>query len=183
MKIPVILILILIYGITLCPADSPETNGGGTDHQIRIDKEEEVPGVVFNHFYRELPLDIPLILDINAGRFTFHLEKLFKEKLVKDGYSLYETAPENSLVIRLNYDEETRRRSSGFFLFRKEFLEDTYYFSYQLTKTPEGEILDFENLTLTNVTVQERSNMKWYDPILISAIIGTLAYLFYFGGN
>ncbi|MBW6516594.1 MAG: hypothetical protein K0B81_08300 [Candidatus Cloacimonetes bacterium] len=152
-------------------------------YNYSVTSEEEIPSTVFTHFYQELPVDLPVVLDFNTGRFTHQLERLFKEQLINDGYQVFEQVQENSLILRLTYDETILQKSSGFFIFKKHYQEERFEFSYQLTKMPESRILSFENITISSVSSNYESNMRWYDPILISAFIGTLAYLFYFGGN
>lgn len=162
--------LLLLSGIYFCFADT-------------VIVEEQIPQIVFEQFYRELPQNIPVVLDFNTGRYTRSLERLFKGQLLNDGYVLFENTQENCLLLSIDYDENPVHRSSGFFIFRRSYQEEHHNFSFQLTRLPESRILDYDHLTLVTLNKQQRTNMRWYDPVLISAVIGTLAYLFYFGGS
>ena len=173
----------LLFSGTGLFADPAEALDISSSEIFTVNTEEEIPQTVLEYFYRELPLDIPVVLDIDAGRFSYALEKLYKEKLLKEGYRLFEQEQENSFILKITFAEASRTRSTGFLIFQKHNQEDFFYFSSQVTKMPESQILNFENLTLTRISKPKSSNMKWYDPLLISAFIGTLAYLFYFGGN
>jgi hypothetical protein len=166
----ILILLIILTGTNFCLAEI-------------IAEREQIPQLVFENFYRDLPADIPVVLDLFVGDFTPPLENLFKEKLLEDGYELYEEEQEESLVIRITYGYVSTLRTSGFFPVKRRYREENHLVSYQLTKIPERQILDFENLTITTFTPDEASTMRWYDPLIISAIIGTLAYLFYFGGS
>ena len=145
--------------------------------------EEQIPALVYEHFAGELPAGMPVMLDLYAGRFTRSLEIIYKRELLREGFQLYEREQENFLRLSIDYGNRENLRSSGFLFFRKSYREEEHQFSYQLTGMPQGSILDFDDLTLRTITEERSGNMRWYDPILISAIIGTLAYLFYFGGN
>jgi|GEM_PF-2561534 hypothetical protein len=149
---------------------------------IEID-EEKIPERVFEHFYTELPADYPIVLDFQAGRFTDPVKLRFGKKLLEDGNTLYEQEPESGLQLSIDYELDQREKSSGFFLFRKYYLEEIHSFTYRVTELPEGRIIRFDDIELITVNEQTSSNMKWYDPLLITVVIGSLAYLFYFGGN
>jgi len=182
-----LVVLIALFSLLLpCFIQAQTTDNGlspSVTYSYSVTSEEEIPSTVFTHFYQEIPLDLPVLLDFNAGRFTYPLERLFKEKLLADGYQIYEQEQEHSLILRLAYDESLLQRSSGFFIFKKHYQEEKYDFSYQLTRMPDSRILKYENITISYISSDNESNMRWYDPFLISAFIGTLAYLFYFGGN
>lgn len=146
-------------------------------------REEQIPPLVYEHFSGELPSGIPVTLDFYAGRFTRSLEIIYKEELLSSGFQLFEHEQDNYLHLSIDYENRINQRSSGFLFFRKSYKEEDHHFAYQVTAMPQGLILDFDHLTLKTITEERIGNMRWYDPILISAIIGTLAYLFYFGGN
>lgn len=144
-------------------------------------EEEQIPQAVLDHFYRELPSDTPLFLDLYAGKFTGQITRLLKERLINDGYTLYETKQQDSLILKMTFEDTSSEKKSGYFPFRSTITETKYTFSLQITKLPENRIVSFDTLSLTTLTSERSSNMKWYDPILITGIIGALAYLFYFG--
>jgi hypothetical protein len=146
-------------------------------------EEENIPEKVFQHFYEKLPAEYPIVLDFRAGRFTDPLKLKFGRQLLEDGNTLYEQEPESGLHLSLDYDSKQREKSSGFFLFRKYYLQEEHSFTYQVTELPEGRIIRFDDIELITVTKHKSSNMKWYDPLLITVVVGSLAYLFYFGGN
>ncbi len=149
-----------------------------------LTEKEDIPQIVFEHFYRDLPPDIPVVLEFHAGEYSEPLARKFKEQLLKDGYELYEEVQENCLLLKMSYGYTATQQRSGFFPFSKTYLEENHLFSYQISKIPESRIKSLDTLTLTTFSKDESdAAMRWYDPLLISAIIGTLAYLFYFGGN
>lgn len=88
--------------------------------------------------------------------------------------------PENILLIEINTKTEIL---NNFQLFKGTKTKKTNYFIVLKKIDPQSdEILMVKNFNFsTEEKKVDKFSYKWYDPILISTLLGGLIYLFYFG--
>jgi len=145
-------------------------------------QENQIPERVVEFFYEKLPSDKPVIVRVEAGRFTMEISDLLKQRLIDDGIVLFEKETQEYQLIGVSYYVVPKvvRYKRLFSVVEKRQI--AHNFNYQVTSFPEGKIEVYNKITIMSQPVEHKSGMKWYDTLFISAIIGGLAYLLYFGG-
>ncbi len=142
--------------------------------------DNQIPIQVVEKFYGQYSLDVPIILNINTGKYTTAITDLFKQRLFEDNYRLYENPTDEYLMISISHYVITQIVEHKKIFSRTIKKETINRFNYQVTKYPEGQIKDYRTLSLKSLPEQYSGGMKWYDPVLITAIVGGLVYLLYF---
>lgn len=143
--------------------------------------EAEIPERVVNEFYEKYSQDIPVFLNIQAGKFTPAIYSLLKQRLFEDSLDIYEIRPETCLKIELTYRPERERIIQKRWLKNKETIRIYHNFSYQVTSYPKGKVISYDTLKIESRPEKAGNTLQWYDPLFISAIVGGLVYLVYFG--
>lgn len=146
-----------------------------------ITGESIIPQKVVDEFYSEYPENRPIVLQIEAGRFSNQIMNILKKRLFDDGYTISEKVTDKCLVLRITYDIDQYRETEKRFLSETHISRTINNFYYQLTGYPEGEIFDFQKAVFQSEPIYRKSGLSWYEPLLISAVLGGLVYVMYFG--
>ena len=143
-----------------------------------------IPNLVVEHVLSDVPNNMPVVIDVVASDFTIPIESRLKEALISQKLELFEELDKDHHLVSISlYDHhEFFTRKSGLFPKKKRYV--AYNFAYQVTEMPNQRIVIHKNFKVsTQLEEVNISGSKWYDTLLISLIVGGLAYLFYFGAN
>ena len=121
-------------------------------------------------------------MKINADEFTQKTTWILKDELLKKQFTILEGMQENSQILKIDYQTERNVRKVKKFIFRRKQFVQIHRFSLQTTGQ-DGRINDFRTLEFEVIDLEAKKGMNWYDPIMISTVIGGLIYLFYYGNN
>ncbi|MCB5231143.1 MAG: hypothetical protein WCX83_03790 [Candidatus Cloacimonas sp.] len=146
-------------------------------------ENQTIPERVIEQFYRELPSDLPIVVQLEVDEYEMPLSSLLKGRLLNDGHRLYTEQDGEHYTITLRNERIYTRHKGGFIFIPRNYLTTSHLFTYEVIHQPTGETIDINNLTVETKIRVKNTDMRWYDPILVSTIIGGLAYLFYFGNK
>ncbi len=136
---------------------------------------------VVSFFYGDYPDSKPIVLDIQAGQFTQMIRQLLKQRLFEDGYAIFEVRPDEYLELKIEHRQSIHHYLERRWLIRRNITSKIHHFSFQLTSYPEGQVQSYNSLSIESKPEVEEGGMQWYDPLFLTAIIGGLAYILYFG--
>jgi len=126
--------------------------------------------------------DKPVVLEVNAGVFSTQIEQHLREALFAKDYKVLDMAIEEAYhSIRVNYEEIIQIHKHNKVLARKNILHIRHIFYYQVLDYPESKLIHYQRIDCATEQKTGKSEMRWYDPVLITAVIGSLVYLFYYG--
>jgi len=147
-----------------------------------LTEKENIPGFLAEQSILMLNGNDPVLLQINAEEFTQQTTWLLKEELLKREFTITEDLHVESEMLKIDYQIERNIRKVKKFIFTGKQYTMIHRFSIQTTES-SGKINDFRTLEYVTADSKAGKMMNWYDPIMISTIIGGLIYLFYYGNN
>jgi hypothetical protein len=150
---------------------------------IKQSDEKQVQETIVNQFYQQLPSQLPVVLTLDVDEYEISLAGMLKSRLIEDGYQLYAEISEEHYDIVLKNERRFRREKGGFFLVPRHYYITTHLFSYEVIHYPSKKTITFDTCEVETRIREKSTEMRWYDPILVSAVVGGLAYLFYFGNK
>ncbi len=118
-----------------------------------------------------------LYLDIDGGPFTEAIYEQLAKHFMQSGVTVLNRATDDCLVLQI--------RHIGFD-FADDEAADTIKFMVDLSGNDTGELLSISSVSFevaNAVDEEESSEMSWYDPIIITTIVGGLIYVFYYGNQ
>ena len=147
--------------------------------KINIMKEEEIIENITEKLVQMIDNKPEIYLQINTDEFSRELNWVLKEKCFKKNISITENRT-NVLSLEVNYIREEKKKEIKRLIFKTQRNFTEHKFMAQLKR--DNEIIDFKTFTYAG-NKQTEKEMKWYDPIIVSSIIGGLVYLFYYGNQ
>ncbi len=140
--------------------------------------------IFLNDIKTRIPEDITIHLEINENEYSSQIESTLMKFLLENHHIVVENA-ENAFLLKINYTESIKQIGKHKFLTNNKKLQINHNFKFSLIN-PNSEIIDYELLTYKSLSSIKKTiinEMKWYDPIMISTIVGGLIYLFYYGNK
>lgn len=145
--------------------------------------EKQVLEATVNRFYQQLPSQLPVVLTLDVDEYELTLAGMLKSRFIEDGYQLYTETTEEHYDVVLKNERRFRREKGGFVLMPRHYYITTHLFSYEVIHYPSKKTITFDTYEVETRIREKSTEMRWYDPILVSAVVGGLAYLFYFGNK
>lgn len=128
-----------------------------------------------------LQITTPLCLQVEAGAESEAVDAAFKEALIKRGAVLYDQPTPECTVVHIGLMAHPQTRTTTGLLTGKTIKYTDYTASLQLTNSGTGLISGYKTLQFTMDSAQDDTPGRWYDSFVVSVIIGSLVYLFYYG--
>jgi hypothetical protein len=128
-----------------------------------------------------LPVDRPVFLEIAADEWTPLLTDRLKTRLLSDNVRLLTRDAADGVSLEIGCVAEPLPHKGLLDLSRTLI---RYRFTLQVTDNTTGQVLAWK--TRDHLEPESGTNsehLRWYDPVLVSAVIGGLVYLFYFGAK
>jgi len=144
--------------------------------------KENIPGFLAEQSILMLEGNEPVLLQINAGEFTQQTTWLLKEELLKREFTITEDLHDESEILKIEYQFERNIRKVKKFIFTGKQYTVIHRFSIQTTDA-SGKINDFRTVEYVTTDSEAEKVMNWYDPIMVTTVIGGLIYLIYYGNN
>ncbi len=121
----------------------------------------------------------PVYLDIDAGPYTDSIYERMVKHLMQSGVTILNRASDECLVLMI--------RHTGFdFSDDEEKDTDRMKFLVELSSNQTGEIFSISEVSFeveNALSEEEAAGIHWYDPIIITTIVGGLIYVFYYGNQ
>lgn len=139
-----------------------------------------VPDSLFTGFALRQSTDKPIFLDIQAGDKSGDIIVLLKSTLLSHGYTITEVTDSTANVLQVKVDQSDEIM---------EIKKLWGYKRYQIAKSryqlqmldPDKKIIAFTHYEQYGqpylLSEGYTGKMKWYDPIMLFAIIGSLVYI------
>jgi hypothetical protein len=128
-----------------------------------------------------LPAGQPVYLEVTSDEWSTLLSDRLKTRILAGGLRLLNRESADGVILQLDCSTESVKRKSLLDLSGDHV---RHRFSIQVTDSATGQILSWKTHDWVESTDDARSDhLRWYDPILVSAVIGGLVYLFYFGAK
>ncbi len=123
------------------------------------------------------PAEYPLYLEVDAEAYSDAIYSGFVKSYMTIGYEVVNRPSDDCVMLDI--------RHTGF-VFAEDEGADRMNFVLELSENATGKILQIENVSFdveNAVDENESSAMSWYDPIIITTIVGGLIYVFYYGNQ
>jgi hypothetical protein len=139
-----------------------------------------VPDSLFTNFALRQPHEKPIYLDVQVGDKSGDLVILLKQTMLKNGYVLADESKSdyNTLQVKLDQSDELMEIKKFWGYKRYQISKSRY--TLQLLD-PDTKILAFTHYEQYGkpflLSEGYTGKMKWYDPIMLFAIIGSLVYI------
>ncbi len=147
-------------------------------------RESYLPKLFCNSIDYSLPSGKPLVLEIDTDRFTEEIEQCLKKKLFNEDYTiLVHNTAQDYLLLKVNYSETPSLIQKKSFWSRKNTIRKQHKFYFQVIEYPDSKLIYYDSVEFYSEEILRNNEMKWYDPILITAVLGSLAYLIYYGAK
>lgn len=139
--------------------------------------ETEIIEDLTTRLFDILPTEKPLYINHNTYDFDQRLIQDFKAGLFNRNHTILERVSEGVYLLDLNYK---LNRSAAESL-------STHRFIYKLTDSENAKIIDYKIFEYEFFQPQQRDSfsyrMQWYDPVIVTALVGGLVYMFYYGNK
>lgn len=127
--------------------------------------------------------------DIKAISFDFQninsvlIYNHIASQALKDNYVVFLSPDSAEVLIQIDTDikESYKKKTLFFFSKQKKVKENIYFLS--ITDLKNNRLLYAETLSYESDSYQKQSEVKWYDPFLLTAVVGSLIYLVYYGNQ
>jgi hypothetical protein len=139
-----------------------------------------LPDTLFTGFALRQTHEKPIYLDVQAGDKSGDIVVLLKNAMLANGYQLKDEADSTSNILQVKLDQS------------EELMEIKKLWGYKRYQIPKSryslQLLNHEKEILTFTHYEQfgqpfllsegyTGKMKWYDPIMLFAIIGSLVYI------
>jgi hypothetical protein len=129
----------------------------------------------------QLPADRSVFLEINAEDWTPVLTDRLKTRLLAGGYLLLTRDASDGVTLSVGCSSEAVPRKGPLDVSRSRL---HHRFTLQVTDNATGQILSYQTRDYIEIVSDNDSDhLRWYDPVLVTAVVGGLVYLFYFGAK
>jgi hypothetical protein len=143
-------------------------------------KANTLPDTLFTGFALRQPVEKPIYLDIQVGDKTTDIIVLLKQAMLAKGYELTDEVNMNANTLQIKLDQSDELMEIKKFWGYKRYQISKSRYLLQLLD-PEKKILAFTHYELYGqpflLSEGYTGKMKWYDPIMLFAIIGSLVYI------
>jgi len=101
---------------------------------------------------------------------------------LNEGFVVSDIKNDSVTVISILSDNKTLVKRQNYILFTKE---DTFIYPQYLIKISQGNrIVLSRTLSMNeNLSKKTKTISRWYEPLMLSAVIGSLVYLIYYGNH
>ena len=133
----------------------------------------------------QVPAGQDVALDVQAAEWTGQLQQFLTQGLLGRGQTVRTEPAPGMLLVQVRYDRTSQQKGSNSLLGRTLREETTHRFRLQVVDAGSQSVQSVAccELMTTQKLTDELQTMRWYDPVLISAILGGLIYLFYYGSE
>ncbi len=133
----------------------------------------------------EIPADRNIALDVQTGEMWEELRFEMTRLLLGRDETLLAEPASGTLVAQVTRQTSARQLGSNSLFSRTLREETTHRFRLRLIEKDSGTVIGVAacELRTSCPLTNELQTMRWYDPVLISAILGGLIYLFYYGSE
>lgn len=139
-----------------------------------------VPDTLFTNFALRQTHEKPIILDVQAGTKSADIIVLLKQSMLADGYEIIEEANTNANTLQVKLDQSDELMEIKKFWGYKRYQISKSRYQIQLLD-PGKKILTFTHYEQYGqpylLAEGYTGKMKWYDPIMLFVIIGSLVYI------
>ncbi len=108
-------------------------------------------------------------------------------------YQLTQSAKKKDYIIYENYDETIPKLMIYVDQKKTEIVKNQYLFTrittkefplYRIMLVKDRQVILSEEISFENSAFEKRnSKAKWFDPIILTAVVGSLIYLIYYGNH
>ncbi|HPY96761.1 MAG TPA: hypothetical protein PL063_06070 [Candidatus Cloacimonadota bacterium] len=119
-----------------------------------------------------------LVKSNNSAQVAFLLTNM----AFKEGYVVLDNKSSDATTVAIMLDNKTIYERHNYILFVKE---DTYTYPYFLVNISQNERIVSSNKIYISqaISKKSKSSSRWYEPVMLSAVIGSLVYLIYYGNH
>ncbi|HNX00225.1 MAG TPA: hypothetical protein PLE74_07270 [Candidatus Cloacimonadota bacterium] len=143
-------------------------------------KTASAPDSLFTGFALRQTMEKPVFLDIQAGDRSGDITTLLKSAMLAKGYMITEDAKSDANTLQVKLDQSDEIMEVKKFWGYKRFQISKANYTLQLLD-PEKKIISFTHFEQYGqpylLSEGYTGKMKWYDPIMLFAIIGSLVYI------
>jgi hypothetical protein len=138
------------------------------------------PDTLFTGFALRQTNEKPVYLDVQVGDKTSDIIVLLKQAMLANHYVLTEDASINANILQIKLEQSDELMEIKKFWGYKRYQISKSRYQLQLLD-PEKKVLSFTHYDMLGqpylLSEGYTGKMKWYDPIMIFAIIGSLVYI------
>jgi len=136
--------------------------------------------------YLKVPLDslqsksvyFDVVKSADSGQISFRLT----DYAMRSGFTVFESKNDSVTVVNILADNKILVKRQNYLLFTKE---DTMVYPQYLVLISKGDRVLFSSSISINETISKKTKTitRWYEPVMLSAVIGSLVYLIYYGNH
>ncbi len=139
-----------------------------------------VPDTLFTGFALRQSYEKPIFLDVQAGDKSADILILLKQTMLAKGYQLTDEADATSNILQVKLDQSEELIEVKKFWGYKRYQISQLRYLLQLLDSNK-KILTFAHYEMYGkpylLSEGYTGKMKWYDPVMLFAIIGSLVYI------
>lgn len=123
-----------------------------------------------------------ICFDVRSAEYSDLINFKLCNLATKNNYQVYDLPNDSLITISILLDYKSVNKNKNYYLFTRE--TNKLYPIYLLKIIDKNQLIYSGEILFTeNGSKKTKTNAKWYEPFMLSAVIGSLIYLIYYGNH
>jgi len=123
-----------------------------------------------------------ITFDIRSENFADLINFKLSNLAIQNNYSVFDTASDSVVTVSVLQDYKIVSKNYNYYLFTRETSKQYPLFLIKLINNNKV-VYSQEIIIKDTFTKKNKTSAKWYEPFMLSAVIGSLIYIIYYGNH